>query len=159
MAMRESVRKVGQRFMVGFDGHEASADVKRLIREYGVGHLIYFARNIASPEQVAELSRELQETARDAGHDLPLVIGVDQEGGRVARMGPPWTVWPLLEKRGPDLGETDDLPSERDCAPSLALRVSRAVDPLVMLTYEPDRLPQVLERFQDAGARYTVLSQ
>ena len=50
--MRESVRKVGERFMVGFDGHEASADVKRLIREYGVGHIIYFARNIASPEQV-----------------------------------------------------------------------------------------------------------
>ena len=98
--MRESVRKVGQRFMVGFDGHEASADVKRLIREYGVGHVIYFARNIASPEQVAELSRELQECAKDAGHELPLVIGVDQEGGRVARLGPPWTVWPPLRALG-----------------------------------------------------------
>jgi beta-N-acetylhexosaminidase len=98
--MKESVRKVGQRFMVGFDGLEASADVKRLIREYGVGHIIYFARNIATPEQVAGLSRELQECARDAGHDLPLVIGVDQEGGRVARMGPPWTVWPPLRGLG-----------------------------------------------------------
>ena len=98
--MRESVRQVGQRFMVGFDGYEASADVKRLIREYGVGHVIYFARNIASPEQVADLSRQLQECARDAGHDLPLVIGVDQEGGRVARLGPPWTVWPPLRALG-----------------------------------------------------------
>jgi beta-N-acetylhexosaminidase len=98
--MKETVRKVGQRFMVGFDGYEASADVKRLIREYGVGHIIYFARNIANPEQVAELSRELQSCARDAGHDLPLVIGVDQEGGRVARMGPPWTVWPPLRALG-----------------------------------------------------------
>ena len=98
--MKESVRKVGQRFMVGFDGLEASADVKRLIREYGVGHIIYFARNIAGPEQVADLSRQLQECARDAGHDLPLVIGVDQEGGRVARMGRPWTVWPPLRALG-----------------------------------------------------------
>ena len=98
--MKESVRKVGQRFMVGFDGFEASADVKRLIRDYGVGHIIYFARNIANPEQVAELSRELQACARDAGQDLPLVIGVDQEGGRVARMGPPWTVWPPLRALG-----------------------------------------------------------
>src|SRR5688572_9159839 len=98
--MKETVRKVGQRFMVGFDGYEASADVKRLIRDYGVGHIIYFARNIANPEQVAELSRELQECARDAGQDLPLVIGVDQEGGRVARMGPPWTVWPPLRALG-----------------------------------------------------------
>jgi beta-N-acetylhexosaminidase len=98
--MKESVRKVGQRFMVGFDGFEASRDVKRLIREHGVGHVIYFARNIDTPEQVAELSRELQACARDAGHDLPLVIGVDQEGGRVARMGPPWTVWPPLRALG-----------------------------------------------------------
>ena len=76
--MKESIRKVGQRFMIGFDGLEASADVKRLIRDYGVGQIIYFARNVASPEQVAELSRELQTFARENGHDLPLVIGVDQ---------------------------------------------------------------------------------
>jgi beta-N-acetylhexosaminidase len=98
--MRESVRRVGQRFMIGFDGLEASTDVKRFIREFGVGHLILFTRNIAGPEQVAGLLRELQETARDAGHDAPLLIAVDQEGGRVARMGPPWTVWPPLRALG-----------------------------------------------------------
>jgi len=98
--MRDSVRRVGQRFMIGFDGLEASPDVKRLIREFGVGHLILFARNVANPEQVAGLNRELQETARDAGHDTPLLIAVDQEGGRVARMGPPWTVWPPLRALG-----------------------------------------------------------
>jgi beta-N-acetylhexosaminidase len=98
--MRDSVRRVGQRFMVGFDGLEASTDVKRLIRDFGVGHVILFARNIEGPEQVAGLSRELQETARAAGHDLPLLIAVDQEGGRVARMGPPWTVWPPLRALG-----------------------------------------------------------
>jgi beta-N-acetylhexosaminidase len=98
--MRDSVRRVGQRFMIGFHGFEASADVKRLIREFGVGHVILFARNIANPEQVAGLNRELQETARDAGHDIPLLIAVDQEGGRVARMGPPWTVWPPLRALG-----------------------------------------------------------
>jgi beta-N-acetylhexosaminidase len=98
--MRDSVRRVGQRFMIGFHGFEASADVKRLIRDYGVGHVILFARNIASPEQVAGLNRELQEAARDAGHGIPLLIAVDQEGGRVARMGPPWTVWPPLRALG-----------------------------------------------------------
>ena len=98
--MRESVRRVGQRFMIGFDGLEASPDVKKMIREFGVGHVILFARNVANPEQVAGLNRELQETARDAGQDLPLLIAVDQEGGRVARMGPPWTVWPPLRALG-----------------------------------------------------------
>jgi beta-N-acetylhexosaminidase len=92
--VRESVRAVGQRFMVGFDGHTASPDVKHLIRDLGVGHVILFARNVAEPEQVADLVRELQSVAREARHDLPLLVAVDQEGGRVARLREPWTLWP-----------------------------------------------------------------
>ena len=98
--MKHSVRRVGQRFMVGFHGHEASLDVKRLIRDFGVGGVILFARNVDQPEQVAELVRELQTVARDAGHDLPLLIAVDQEGGRVARLRQPWTSWPPLRALG-----------------------------------------------------------
>src|SRR6185503_17261824 len=98
--MRESVRKVGQRFMVGFDGHAASLEIKELLRDYGVGHVILFARNVDGPEQVAELVRELQAAARDAGHTLPLLVAVDQEGGRVARLREPWTVWPPMRAVG-----------------------------------------------------------
>ena len=98
--MKESLRTVGQRFMIGFDGFEASADVKRLIRDYGVGQVIYFARNVASPEQVAELSKELQTFARECGHALPLVIGVDQEGGLVDRVGAPSTGFPAFMAAG-----------------------------------------------------------
>ncbi len=98
--MREIVRRVGQRFMIGFAGLAASPDVKRLLRDFGVGHVILFARNIDAPEQVADLVRELQSCAREAGHDLPLLVGIDQEGGRVARLGPPWTVWPPLRALG-----------------------------------------------------------
>ena len=98
--MRESVRKAGQRLMVGFHGHEASADVKKMIHDYGAGSVILFARNVASPEQVAELVRELQTEARAARHELPLLVAVDQEGGRVARMRAPWTVWPPLRAVG-----------------------------------------------------------
>jgi beta-N-acetylhexosaminidase len=104
--MREAVRKAGQRVMVGFDGKEPSADVRALIRDYGVGHVILFSRNVAEPEQVAELVRELQGIARDAGHDLPLFVAVDQEGGRVARLKAPWTVWPPLRALG-RLGSDD----------------------------------------------------
>jgi beta-N-acetylhexosaminidase len=98
--MRDSIRRVGQRFMVGFDGLEASADVKRLIADFGVGSVILFARNVDRPEQVAELVRELQGIARDSGHDLPLLVAVDQEGGRVQRLRGPWTVWPSLRAVG-----------------------------------------------------------
>jgi beta-N-acetylhexosaminidase len=98
--MRESLRQAGQRLMVGFFGQEPSADVRALIRDFGVGHVILFARNVDSPEQVAELVRELSSVARDSGHDLPLMVAVDQEGGRVARLREPWTVWPSLRAVG-----------------------------------------------------------
>lgn len=86
--------------MVGFEGHAASADVRRLIRDYRAASVILFARNVDTPEQVAELVRELQAIARDAGHELPLLIAVDQEGGRVARLRAPWTEWPPLRALG-----------------------------------------------------------
>jgi len=98
--MREMTRKVGQRFMVGFDGLEASSDVKRLVRDFGVGHIILFSRNVDEPEQVAELVQELQEVARNSEHPLPLLVAVDQEGGRVARLREPWTSWPALRELG-----------------------------------------------------------
>jgi beta-N-acetylhexosaminidase len=42
----------------------------------------------------------MQSAARDAGHELPLLVGVDQEGGRVARLGEAWTIWPPLRAVG-----------------------------------------------------------
>jgi len=58
--LKELVRRVGQRFMVGWEGHEPSSHLKHLIRDFGVGHVILFARNVDAPGQVAELIRELQ---------------------------------------------------------------------------------------------------
>ncbi|MBI3932029.1 MAG: beta-N-acetylhexosaminidase [Acidobacteria bacterium] len=86
--------------MVGFTGLEPSADVKHLLRTHAAGSVILFARNVDGPEQVADLVRELQSLARDAGQELPLLVAVDQEGGRVQRLRGPWTVWPPLRALG-----------------------------------------------------------
>ncbi|MCU0243085.1 MAG: beta-N-acetylhexosaminidase [Vicinamibacteria bacterium] len=98
--MRHLIRQVGQRFMIGFDGAVPSTEVKALLREYSIGGIILFARNIVEPEQIAELTRELQSLARLAEHEMPLLIAVDQEGGRVARMRKPWALWPSMRAIG-----------------------------------------------------------
>jgi len=86
--------------MVGFDGHAPSDDLRRILRDYAPGGVVLFSRNVDAPEQVSDLVRELQELARDGGAELPLLIGVDQEGGRVARLREPWTVWPPMAVLG-----------------------------------------------------------
>ncbi|UXY17225.1 beta-N-acetylhexosaminidase [Chitiniphilus purpureus] len=80
-----SAAQIGQCVMVGFDGLVPDAHIKRLIREYRVGGVILFRRNVADPRQVAALCRALQEINAEVS-DVPLLIGIDQEGGMVARI-------------------------------------------------------------------------
>jgi beta-N-acetylhexosaminidase len=98
--MRETWRLAGQCLMIGFDGLEPSAEVRQLLREHAIGGVILFSRNVAEPEQVTVLVTELQKIARSAGRDAPLLVGIDQEGGRVARLRHPWTEWPPMQLLG-----------------------------------------------------------
>ena len=82
MSFRDVRRHVGRLAIVGFAGHSVPDGLRRLAAEFDLGGVIYFARNIVDPAQVAELSRESAALARD----WPLWISVDQEGGRVARL-------------------------------------------------------------------------
>jgi beta-N-acetylhexosaminidase len=92
MSLRDIRRHVGQLSIAGFAGHAIPSDLRLLAREFDLGGIILFARNVDSPEQVAEVAREAQELACD----LPLWVSVDQEGGRVARLKAPFTVWPPM---------------------------------------------------------------
>ncbi len=83
----------GQRLMAGFDGTQLNEALEHLISGLRVGGLILFKRNVESPSQLAELARSAQKLARDGGQP-PLFIAIDQEGGQVARLGPPFTQFP-----------------------------------------------------------------
>ena len=72
---------IGQMFMVGFHGHTAPDYLLDWLRAGRVGGVILFARNIDTPQQVADLTRTLHEAAA-----YPLLISIDQEGGTVARL-------------------------------------------------------------------------
>ncbi len=83
----------GQRFMLGFTGSKFSQEVKTIIDTHKAGGVILFRQNIASPEQLSELCTRIQEYAESLG--LPkLFIAIDQEGGQVARLSEPFTIFP-----------------------------------------------------------------
>ncbi len=96
MSVKDIRRHAGQLAIAGFAGHQIPADLRLLAREFDLGGIILFARNVGSPEQVAEIAREAQELA----HELPLWVSVDQEGGRVARLKSPFTEWPPMATLG-----------------------------------------------------------
>ena len=82
--------KIGQLFMLGFDGTTASADLAGLMAAYKPGGLIVFKRNLESVEQIASLTNELQKLAGQT----PLLLAIDQEGGRVSRLPDGFTIFP-----------------------------------------------------------------
>lgn len=86
----------GQMLMTGFEGTALNAETEDLIRKRHVGGLILFSRNYENPEQLHLLIRDLQEVAASTTTGLPLLISVDQEGGRVARLTEPFTKYPPL---------------------------------------------------------------
>jgi len=89
-------RRIGRLLIAGFDGHQLPVELKTIVREFGLGGVILFARNIAEPEQVAEVCGEASRLVPE----LPLWVSVDQEGGRVARLKRPFTEWPPMATLG-----------------------------------------------------------
>ena len=73
----------------GFEGTSLNARTEELIVEQGIGGLILFERNYKNPDQLRRLITDLQSLTADNAEILPLFISVDQEGGRVARLGEP----------------------------------------------------------------------
>ncbi|SFP54482.1 beta-N-acetylhexosaminidase [Tranquillimonas alkanivorans] len=71
------------------EGLSLSASERAFFAQADPWGFIVFARNIAHPEQLRRLTGELREAV---GRDAPILI--DQEGGRVQRLGPPyWRAW------------------------------------------------------------------
>jgi beta-N-acetylhexosaminidase len=81
----------GRAFITGVSGLELSAAEREFIRGTRPWGFILFKRNVETPDQVSALVEELRNCLGEA--EAPVLI--DQEGGRVARLGPPhWPVYP-----------------------------------------------------------------
>jgi beta-N-acetylhexosaminidase len=119
-------RRIGQLLIGSFPSFDLSVELRALVREFDLGGVILFSRNIESPEQVSELAAE----AEGLGAEQPLWVSVDQEGGRVARLKAPFTVWPPMAT----LGRSGSEPLAARFAAALAAELS-AVG--VTLDYAP----------------------
>jgi len=112
--LSELNRRIGRLFMAGIPGPEMDSDTEALIRDYALGGVILFARNIENPIQLASLCSRLQQVAMEY-HGIPLFLAVDQEGGPVARLRHPFTRFsgnsaigndPAPEQRAVEFGQT-----------------------------------------------------
>jgi beta-N-acetylhexosaminidase len=103
----------GQLLFCGFEGTTVPDDLASLVSAGRVGGVILFARNIEQPAQVRALTTQLHGLAPA---DCPLLIGIDQEGGRVQRLRRPWTEWPPMR----ELGDLDDIELTQEVARALA---------------------------------------
>jgi beta-N-acetylhexosaminidase len=78
-------------FITGVSRLELDAEEREFIRSERPWGFILFKRNVETPKQVALLVRELRQALAEP--DAPVLI--DQEGGRVQRLGPPhWPAYP-----------------------------------------------------------------
>ena len=89
-------REIGQLLIGSLPATTITSEMRSLAREFQLGGVTLFKRNVEAAEQVAELSHDLQALSSD----LPLWVAVDQEGGRVARLHAPFTEWPPMATLG-----------------------------------------------------------
>jgi beta-N-acetylhexosaminidase len=103
-------------FTVGFHGKGVSDDLSDLLAR-GVGGVIFFSRNVGQPLEVFELTNAIK---RQAGR--PLILALDQEGGKVARLRQGFSDLPSMRA----VGETRSASLSRELG-SLLGRELRAV--------------------------------
>ncbi|MBD3208713.1 MAG: hypothetical protein GF370_04655 [Candidatus Nealsonbacteria bacterium] len=77
---------IGQIFMVGFDGQQVTPQLESFFQEYKPGGVLLLSKNINNRSQLEKLVSDLQQLS-DRYTGYPLLIGVDQEGGEVCRIG------------------------------------------------------------------------
>lgn len=101
--------KLGQMVMIGIQGTKVDDDSLYRLNQYHMGGVILFDRNMESPEQVKQLTSDLQAQSNEK---VPLFIGIDEEGGDVVRMAEKLTPPPSQK----EIGATGDTEQARTWA-------------------------------------------
>jgi beta-N-acetylhexosaminidase len=75
--------KIGQMIIAGISGTTIDTNTKKLLTKYMVGGIIFYQDNLVNPSQAVQLLNQLKS---EGDQNVPLLLGVDQEGGRVTRL-------------------------------------------------------------------------
>lgn len=102
VASMSKTEKIGQMVMIGIQGTKVDDDSLYMLNQYHMGGVILFDRNMESPEQVKQLTSDLQAQSNEK---VPLFIGIDEEGGDVVRMAEKLTPAPSQK----EIGATGDI--------------------------------------------------
>lgn len=102
VASMSQTEKLGQMVMIGIQGTKVDDDSLYMLNQYHMGGVILFDRNMESPEQVKQLTSDLQSQSNEK---VPLFIGIDEEGGDVVRMAEKLTPPPSQK----EIGATGDI--------------------------------------------------
>ena len=144
--------KIGQMMMVGFDGVSPPPYLLEWLAGGRVGGIYLFARNVVSPPQLKRLIDDCRAAAK-----FPLLVGIDQEGGIVARLRDGFTESPGAMA----LGAARDCTLAEDIAFMLgrelaALGINWNFAPVADIAHQPDN-PSVSTR--SVGANHALVSQ
>src|SRR5437879_5762249 len=74
-------QKVGQLFVLGFQGHDLDRESRLLVEMIRPGGFLLFQRNIESFDQIYDLTNQLRDIS-----STPALLAIDHEGGRVDRL-------------------------------------------------------------------------
>ena len=102
VASMSQTEKLGQMMMIGIQGTKVDDDSLYMLHQFHMGGVILFDRNMKSPEQVKQLTSDLQAQSNEK---VPLFIGIDEEGGDVVRMAEKLTPPPSQK----EIGATGDI--------------------------------------------------
>ncbi len=113
---RDLERLAGRVLCAGFPGKDLPEPLRERLAVGALGGVILFKRNLGSLEEIAALVR----TALAASPDLSPLVAIDQEGGRVARLGAPIVKLPPMRR----LGEAGDTALTERCGAVLGAQLA-----------------------------------
>jgi len=159
----------GELVVVGLAGPELSTSEERALERGERGGVVLFKRNVPPGASgllsVASLTRAVATAAsRAPGVDEPVLVAIDQEGGRVMRIGPPALALPPMRKIG-DLGDVDltERLAEAQARELAALGITMSFAPVADVHTRPENpvigdrafgvTPETVARFAGAWAR------